>query len=118
MKESKYFKESELMCKCGCGKTDMDPMFMEMLDMLREELDRPVVLTSAYRCSNHPVEAGKERPGMHSEGKAADIKVSNGSERYRVLDAAYKLGFTGVGVANGFIHLDTRKGTPVVWRYS
>jgi len=27
------------------------------------------------------------------------------------------LGFTGIGVAAGFVHVDTREGDPVMWTY-
>ena len=116
MKSSKYFTENELKCK-ETGECDMNPMFLEMLDMLREELGRPVYLTSAYRSPKHSIEAKKKEPGTHAQGIAADISCTNGADRYRILDAAYKLGFTGVGVHPSFIHLDIRKTTPVVWNY-
>ena len=34
-----------------------------------------------------------------------------------IVKEALKLGFTGIGVAKTFIHVDIRKTTPVVWTY-
>ena len=61
--------------------------------------------------------AKKERPGMHTKGIAADIYVSNGVDRYKLLITAFNMGFTGIGVAKTFIHVDTRTSQPVVWTY-
>ena len=36
---------------------------------------------------------------------------------YRLVAAALKLGFSGIGIAKTFIHVDTRTTTPVIWVY-
>ena len=54
---------------------------------------------------------------MHTKGIAADIYVSNGVDRYKLLITAFNMGFTGIGVAKTFIHVDTRTSQPVVWTY-
>tara|TARA_R110000764_G_scaffold219393_1_gene307083 strand:- start:477 stop:743 length:267 start_codon:yes stop_codon:yes gene_type:complete len=88
-----------------------------MLDILREEANFPFVITSGYRSPNHSIEAKKEKAGTHAQGIAADIKVNSGAERMIIIKAALVLGFTGIGVADTFVHLDIRKTTPVVWTY-
>jgi hypothetical protein len=35
-----------------------------------------------------------------------------------VVREAIQLGFTGIGVAKGFVHVDTRTTAPVMWTYS
>lgn len=112
-----YFSEKEFMCKCGCGVSKMQPKLITKLCELRERLNRPVVLTSAYRCSKHPVEASKATPGQHNRGTAVDIKVSNGSEAYEVMKVAFELGFTGIALGRGFVHVDVRDTIPVSWVY-
>jgi hypothetical protein len=34
-----------------------------------------------------------------------------------IVKNALAMGFTGVGVARGFIHVDVRNTTPVMWKY-
>ncbi len=59
----------------------------------------------------------KERPGTHTQGIAADIKVNNGAERFILLNYAFEMGFSGIGVAKTFIHVDIRDSQPVSWVY-
>ena len=42
--------------------------------------------------------------------------MSSGLQRYTIVKNAIKLGFTGIGVAGGFVHVDIRAtDTPVMW---
>ena len=59
----------------------------------------------------------QERPGTHTQGIAADIKVNNGAERFILLNYAFEMGFSGIGVAKTFIHVDIRDSNAVVWLY-
>ena len=77
----------------------------------------PFIITSGYRSLTHPIEAKKDVPGTHAQGIAADIKVNNAAERYTIIKNALELGFTGLGVASTFIHVDTRGSAPVLWLY-
>lgn len=113
----KYFNIREFDCS-HTTKNKMDDAFLLKLDQLREECGFPFVITSGYRDATHPYEAKKETPGLHSQGKAADIRVSNGFERMNVVHNALKLGFNGIGVAKEFVHVDTRDTTPVMWTYA
>lgn len=112
----KYFKLSEFDCHYT-GKNRMDPEFLEKLDNLRASCGFSFVVTSGYRDKEHPVEEAKETPGTHNLGIAADIKVTNGSQRFTLVQKALEQGFTGIGVARDFVHLDTRGTTPVMWTY-
>lgn len=111
-----YFTWSEFDCK-HTGRNEMNPVFIHKLDDLRERCGFPFRVTSGYRDRTHPVEAKKARPGNHSKGIAADIAVQDGWERFRIVREAIELGFTGIGVAKTFVHVDTRDGLPVMWVY-
>jgi len=115
----KYFRLEEFNCThTGKGGDNMDPEFLENLDRLREICGFPFRITSGYRDSTHPVEAKKEKPGYHAQGLAADIKVSNSLDRLTLVREALKMDcFNGIGIGNGFCHLDGRKTTPVMWTY-
>jgi uncharacterized protein YcbK (DUF882 family) len=115
----KHFRKDEFTCKCGCGRSDMRPGFMGRLQALRLAYGKPMIITSGYRCPDHPVEKAKATPGAHSEGIAADIGVS-GADALLLLRLALEANFQGIGVqqkGNGrFIHLDTREH-PAIWSY-
>ena len=111
-----YFKRSEFDCQCT-GNNEMKDEFIEKLDKLRHACGFPFNITSGYRDPSHPIEARKAKAGTHAQGIACDIAVAGGAERYIIVREALKLGFTGIGVAKTFIHVDIRETTPVMWEY-
>ncbi len=112
----KYFKVEDFNCQ-ETGENEMCPDFLQKLDALREVCGFPFIITSGYRSPNHSIEAKKVRPGTHSQGIAADIKVVGGAQRMAIIRNASIMGFNGIGVAKGFVHVDTRETTPVAWKY-
>lgn len=108
----KHFSVEEMACH-HCGECHMDENFMALLDKLREEYGKPIIVNSGYRCPEYNAEishTGKDGP--HTTGKAIDISVS-GHDAHRLLYFALNNGFTGVGSdqkgdhESRFIHLDT-----------
>ena len=114
--EFKYFELSEFDCQ-ETGKNKMSHPFLHRLDELRERCGFPFTITSGYRSSTHSAEVKKTTVGQHVLGVAADIAVKDGNQKYLVIKYAMELGFKGVGVAKTFIHVDDRRGVPVVWSY-
>ena len=112
----KHFSISEFDCQ-HTGENRMEQDFLSKLDSLREACGFPFVITSGYRSPDHPLEAVKEIPGTHAQGIAADIKITNSAQRYTIIREALAHGFTGLGVAGDFIHVDTRGTVPVIWTY-
>lgn len=119
------FSRKEMKCKCGCDAALMDDDFMWRLQDLREAYGRPMRITSAYRCPEHPIEAKKSKPGAHASGRAVDVAVSRG-EAYSLMRLAMRMGFSGIGVQQKgdgrFIHLDDLEAKdgwprPTVWSY-
>ena len=112
----KYFSMEEFDCQ-ETGENQMSEEFIHKLDELREKCGFAFKITSGYRSTDHSLEAKKARPGRHTEGIAADIAVSNGFERMNIVHEALKMGFSGIGVAKSFVHVDVRTDTPVMWVY-
>jgi len=113
-----FFTLEEFNCQVT-GENKMEPEFLQKLDRLRGECGFPFVITSGYRHPiEHPIEAAKEVPGTHAQGIAVDIKATSASQRYDIVKQALALGFTGIGIAKTFVHVDTRGTTPVMWVYS
>lgn len=118
MATSKNFKSEELACTC-CGESGVKQWALDKLQAIRDIVGRPLTITSAYRCSNHPLEAKKltGKAGTHNQGIAFDIYVSSGTERHELINTGLLVGANGIGVDKNFIHLDFREATPVVWTY-
>ena len=121
------FSYAELRCKCGnCDSTghEMDAEFMDRLQRLRTAYGKPLQLSSAYRCPDHPVEAKKASPGEHCTGKAVDVAI-RGPDALLLLRLALEAGFTRIGVnqkgSARFLHLGTsadgRFPSPAIWSY-
>ena len=118
-----YFSEKELSCTC-CGEYNFDDGFLLVLNQIRERCGFPLVVTSAYRCPNHPIEAAKENPGEgeHCTGMAIDIGVSH-DKAHILLQVALSMGIPRIGVnqkgAGRFIHLGMSPDFPypTVWSY-
>ena len=118
---SKYFTKEELACQ-HCGAHGFDEQFLKVLNSIREECNFPFIVTSAYRCPEHPLEASKKRLGEHTTGMAIDIAVS-GEKAHKVLSVALRHGMPRIGVQQvrfgRYIHLGCSPDfpSPTVWSY-
>jgi len=118
VKMYKHFRLEEFNCTHTTANM-MDEAFLTRLDMLRGQCGFAFRITSGYRDITHPSERNKPNGGgTHTQGIACDIAVSNGVERMTIVKKALEMGFTGIGVASSFIHLDMRTTTPVMWTYA
>lgn len=116
MPTQNYFSEKETRCPDNCGM-DIRPEFREKLNELRKSINRPLTLTSAARCPIHNAKVGGASASQHINGVAADIKAWSAAEKYEIVSAAIKLGFTGIGIHDKFIHVDTGHQVKVMWLY-
>jgi len=86
----KFFKMDEFECRCGCGRNEIDPGFVAILDKIRATYyDRPLVVTSGYRCPEWDKEIGGK--GNHPTGSAADLLVSKGADMYDFTQACFAM---------------------------
>lgn len=112
IKLSKNFKAKEYFCKCGkCEDQLVDLDHVAKLQQLREDLNTPITITSAYRCPDHNTAVGGSSKSQHKEGTATDIVVS-GMCPDEVADACEK--FDGLGRYDTFTHIDSR-GSKARW---
>lgn len=112
----RYFNLSEFDCK-HTGENMMNKDFLLKLDELRHLCGFPFIINSGYRHPSHPIEAKKAVPGTHAQGIASDIRAITGNQKYILIREAYNLEFTGIGIAETFVHLDIRKTVPTIWLY-
>jgi len=127
---TKNFKIDEFKCKgnlkgCKCEMPeDVYKNIQELaenLQIIRDELQEPIKINSAYRCENHNRKIGGTSKSQHIKGKAADIVVKNltPDEVANALDNLQKGGFIrsgGLGRYDTFTHIDIR-GTQARWDF-
>ena len=128
---TKNFSSAEMMCSCGCGEDAMDPDFMSILQNIREDMNRPLRVSSGVRCAKHNSKVsstGKDGPhDPRKNGTAASEILNAGADALRLIDIARKHGVSGVGISQRgthskrFIHLDTISDShhprPTMWSY-
>ena len=120
------FTADEMRCRCGCGRADMSPLFMDVLQTIRMQYGKPMRVSSGYRCPSHNAKVSSTGPGgPHTTGKAVDILVS-GKDAHTLLQLCMAhMDVTGIGVSqkgahdSRFIHIDTiEEGLrPWLWSY-
>ena len=112
----KYFNSREFSCKCSnksCVTQKISIDLVNRLDLVREEFGAPIRVTSAFRCAEH--QASLRGSGIktatgtstHELGEAVDIQTMQGTKDG--LEKIAEKHFTSIGIANTFLHLDTRK---------
>lgn len=113
-----YFTDDEMRCRCGRAECDAPPMdvaFMEKLNALRDKWGHPLVVTSGARCKWWNDKILGAKGSQHLLGRAADLAVANTNESCSLHALAEQLGFGGVEIGKGFIHVDT--GPKRHWTY-
>lgn len=115
-----HFAVSELACRCAgryChGEYWHEQDFLDALEELRARAGHiPLLITSGHRCAQWNAAVGGAARSLHKT-IAVDIALA-GHEPGRLEAAALATGFTGIGLANRFIHLD-RRARPARWTYS
>ncbi len=114
---TKNFSRREFKCPC-CGKDDIDEYLVDMLQSIRDQVG-PVNITSGVRCKEHNKAVGGKPTSSHLKGLAVDIKCAVGGKRFLLLDEAFGVGFSRIGIGKSFIHLDIdpNKTRGVIWTY-
>ena len=80
IKDFKNFTFRELKCKCG-GKycngypTGFSYELLSQLQNIRNHFGKPVIITSAVRCTKHNANVGGVKNSKHTQGKAVDFYV-------------------------------------------
>jgi len=111
-----YFNLSEFACPC-CQKVMLHPRLLAKLEKLREVLERPVYITSGYRCPSYNQKVGGVVNSYHLIGLAADIQVKD-INLMELLEIGENIDFNGIGFyeKKNFLHLDVRPTKRARWR--
>lgn len=89
------------------GELMIDEGAMDKLQKLRALLNKPLLITSAYRSDAHNKAVGGARNSQHRLAKAFDVVMTN-QDPWDFEAAARSVGFTGFGhyPKSNFMHID------------
>ncbi len=105
----------EEMASRGDGNLAIDERSIDMLQALRDELGKPMIVNSAYRSPYWNKRVGGAKSSYHMKAMAFDVRMDNHDPATYII-AALKVGFKGIGTYphKGFVHVDSRS-TPARW---
>ena len=102
----------------------MDKEFLFKLDEARMYAQTPFKITSGYRSEAYNDDLRKRgykasKNSSHCKGVAVDIAVNSGLQRSTIVCALVKAGFTRLGIAKTFVHVDLDKEKQQsIWLYA
>lgn len=109
MEKYPNFSEAEFQrCSPACSLSDMDDSFMNRLQTARDLAGLPFRISSAYRSVVYEQKKKRSGTSYHCKGRAVDILCRNTFDRFVIVNALLKAGFTGIGIHSNFIHVDDR----------
>jgi len=116
IKIAKHFNLSEFACPC-CNRVMLHPKLLVKLIGVRKILEKPVYITSGYRCLKYNHQIGGVANSYHRIGLAADIKVKD-INLITLLEICENIDFNGIGLyeKKNFLHLDVRPTKRTRWR--
>ena len=96
----------------------MNKEFLFKLDEARMLAGTPFKITSGYRTEAHNKKVKGVKGSSHTKGCAVDIAVNSGLQRSAIVCALAKVGFTRIGIAKTFVHVDLDKEKQnSIWLY-
>jgi len=112
---TKNFRRDEFACK-HCQRNEIKESFVRQLQVARDVLDMPMIITSGYRCPEHNqalVDAGSAvEESAHVKGIAADIRCGGADKRFKLIEALLEAGFSRIGIGFNFVHVDADESKP------
>jgi len=102
--------DPKLKCTCGhpeCDQPSVNQFTLDKVQLIRDDLEQPMVITSGGRCRNHPDEKSKASPGDHYKQYAVDVACDNEQLETKLKVLAGRHGATRVagGAYCGFVHM-------------
>lgn len=108
-KVGQHFKVREFACKDGTQVVFIDDHLVSVLNILRNKLGKPVIITSGYRTPTRNKDVGGARYSYHMRGMAADIRVNGMSAKELANELnAIVPDECGIIVYKSWVHFDVR----------
>lgn len=116
-----YFKESEFIREGEIVYSNMNKQFLNKLNLARSYSNVKFVLSESWSSPESDKRDGTKRrsTSSHYKGIAVDIEALSSREKFEIVTALFKAGFTRIGVGSNFIHADDdmSKVQYVIWTY-
>lgn len=108
-KVGKYFKVKEFACQDGSQVVFIDDYLISILDILRNQIGKPVHINSGYRTPTRNKAVGGAKYSYHMRGMAADIRV-DGIDAKEIANKLNKIvpNECGIIVYKSWVHFDVR----------
>lgn len=109
VKLGRHFKVEEFACKDGSQVVFIDDYLYTILDILRQEIGKPVIITSGYRTPGWNAKCGGAKYSYHMRGMAADIRA-DGMSAKELANKLNKIVPNGCGIIvyKSWVHFDVR----------
>jgi len=72
IKIADHFWLYEFECPC-CHRVMVHPDLLDYLNAVRKDFERPILISSGYRCEIHNIYIGGKEDSKHLYGEAADL---------------------------------------------
>lgn len=120
-----HFTESETRCHCGCGSKKINVKLISLLEILKNSINKPIIVLSGTRCEKHNKEVGGAVGSAHLEecpvhtfgtgSEGVDIECPN-LDIEQFFKKAGELPFGGIGLYKGnSMHVDIRVRQHTYW---
>lgn len=104
---SKNFNLKEFECPC-CNRVMISNLMIIKLERLKILIgNKPIKITSGYRCKNQNSIVGGVKHSYHKYGLACDVVVEGVTPEF-LKEYAIRAEFLGIGTYRDFTHLDIR----------
>ncbi len=113
-----HFKKEEFDCHGDSRANYMNLKFVHLLDMIRDEYGKKMIVNSGYRTMAWNLKIGGVPDSAHVKGLAADILCKSSIDRFRLITIALKY-IDRIGIGKDFVHMDASKTLPHprIWTY-
>ena len=103
------FDSREFVCKCGCGLNNINPCIVNRLQVIRDIIDKKIIIRSGSRCAEHNKYAGGTNKSYHLNGKAIDWTIEGDHIDLAIIVELYLLNWSGgfhYYKKENFVHVD------------
>lgn len=102
----------KLLCTCGhsdCDRRSVKQSVLDKVQLVREDANRSLTVTSGGRCPNHPNEVHRSKPADHQNCVGVDVYYRTVKERNELMVLAGRHGATAVAAGLNFVHMAWRE---------
>lgn len=106
---AKYFSDDEV--------KGLDPRLTILLDQMRARAGIPIIITCGLRSPNMNTACEGVSDSAHLGGLAVDLRCADSATRFKLIEAAYFVGFKRIEDGTLHVHVDIDESKPqnVMW---